>query len=687
VSEQIAKAEYRPEIQGLRAVAALLVATYHIWFHRVSGAVDVFIVVSAFLITTSLLRQIDSAGRVDFVAFWGGLIRRLIPAAFLVLFAVAIATILWMPRYRWIGATESITASGLYLENWLLAFRSVDYLAPRREASPLQHFWALSVQGQLYVLWPILLSVFAVVATRARARTRAVAFIGFAAVFAVSLAYSVYSTRVRQPFAYFDTMARAWEFSLGALLAIALPWIRWSRAYRIAAGWVGLLALLACGIVLQVSRVFPGYAALWPTVAAVLIVAAHDSGSRFGADRLLSTRALTSLGDSSYGIYLWHWPLYIFFQIWTDNQNLGFAEGLVVIGSAIVLAMLTTRWIENPIRYSALGRRGRTGPFLVGAACAVPLIVLMVSWSTYAVQARKADGRVLAVGDPDYPGAAVLERVAWQQATLQTPNVPVHPGPLAVKSDRPSALRGTCFQNQLDAEPLSCAYGAVDASRVIAVVGGSYAAHWIPALRRMALANDWKIVTYTKNRCVLSSDVEGVIGREYDSCEQWNEHVMRELIRSRPKIVLTTATIGSGADEHVPQGYIDQWRILTAAGIDVIAIRNTPHFPFDVPDCVTRHGRDSRACLQPRAALLAPISPTRALEGKLPRVYFVDLTRYFCDERACPPVVGNLLVYSDDSHITTHYARTLAPMLWRELTKLPTELSAEHRDSLARNGS
>src|SRR3954468_10374672 len=250
-----APAVFRPEIEGLRAIAAILVAVFHIWLGRVSGGVDVFFVVSSFLITTGLLGHIDRRQQVDFALFWGRLIKRLVPVAYVVLCTVVVVGIILMPKSRRKDTIEQVAASAVYLENWALAFRSVDYLAQHEAVSPVQHFWALSVQGQFYVLWPLLIAGAALLARRAGIAFRPVLVAALGVIFATSLAFSVYYTAKNQPFAYFHTFARAWEFSMGALLAVAIPYLEPSRPLRVALGWLGVLAIVSCGILLQVSRV------------------------------------------------------------------------------------------------------------------------------------------------------------------------------------------------------------------------------------------------------------------------------------------------------------------------------------------------------------------------------------------------------------------------------------------------
>jgi peptidoglycan/LPS O-acetylase OafA/YrhL len=339
--------EYRADIQGLRAVASILVATYHIWFGRVSGGVDVFFVVSAVLITRSLLRQIETTGRVNFLEFWSGLARRLLPAALLVLFTVAVASVFWLPRTLWDQTIRQTFTSIFYVQNWQLALDAVDYLQEGQAASPLQHYWALSVQGQFYLLWPIVLAASVALAARLGAKHRTIMLGAFAAIFVASFALSIVETQRNQAFTYFNTFARLWEFCLGAVLAV-LPNVNLRREVRVAFGWIGLAGIISCGAIFQVARVFPGYAASWPVGCAMLIMMAGNSGSRFGADRLLGSKPLVYLGGISYALYLWHWPVLVFYR-WFTDFTVGLVAGLGVLGASIALAAISTRLVENPI--------------------------------------------------------------------------------------------------------------------------------------------------------------------------------------------------------------------------------------------------------------------------------------------------------------------------------------------------
>ena len=654
-------AEYRADIQGLRAVASILVATYHIWFGRVSGGVDVFFVVSAVLITKSLLRQIDKTGRVNFVEFWGGMARRLLPAAMLVLFTVAVASVFWLPRTLWHQTIRQAFTSIFYVQNWQLAFDAVDYLAQGQAASPLQHFWAMSTLGQVYFLWPIVLGASVALAARLNAKRGTVMLGALSVIFVASFALSIIETHRNQAFTYFNTFARLWEFCLGASLAM-LPNVKLPSEVRVAFGWIGLAGIISCGAIFQVSRVFPGYAALWPVCSTMLVMMAGNSGSRFGADRFLSTKPLVYLGGISYAVYLWHWPVLVFYRWFNGDFTVGLVAGLGVMAASIALAAISTRLVEDPIRFAPfkIATPRRLAAFvLVGVT---PTLLVSSAWAAYYVEQKQYDARPVSVDNPDYPGALSLED-GFQYAGQ--PNVPLYPGMLAVQHDTSVIYSDGCYGPDADWERANCIYGDRGASRTLALVGASHSVHWLPALDVIAKEHGWKIVVFTKSNC-LFSDESGEIEHD-DDCTKWNERALAILLEDRPQVVFTTATRGFGGTEYVPAGFVSRWDRLRTAGIHVIAVRDTPWMQFWVPECLDMKRNNSAACSQARAHLLAERNPALDLGDRPPNVSFIDMTEYFCDEAICPPVIGNVIVYVDDSHITATYSRTLVPMLSRKL--------------------
>ncbi len=421
------KTTFRPEIQGLRSLAVLMVVSYHIWFGRVSGGVDVFLLISAFLMTVQFVSRYEDARPVSLVRHWLHLFWRLLPAVVVVLLGTLAATYVFIPpRTRWIEIVSQGWASLFYVENWLLQRQVVNYYAADHSlASPFQHFWSLSIQGQVFILWPAIFVATAWVCRRLNLRYRAVLLGVFGLIFAVSLAYSIYFTAANQELAYFDTFARLWEFALGTLVALLLPYLRPGRGLRSVLGWAGVAAMLSCGALLQVQTAFPGFVALWPTLAAVaVIVAGGQSGSRFGVDRILSSKLLVGLGSTSYALYLWHWPLLVITLVWIGQDHADAITGTLIVGASLLLAFLTTRFVEQPLRAwrwpEAKRRRLALSVFVCLAVAAAPMV-------QFGYQQQMAKNIIASQNADDNPGGArallpgYVDLVSEGARTLPTP--------------------------------------------------------------------------------------------------------------------------------------------------------------------------------------------------------------------------------------------------------------------------
>ena len=644
---------YRPEIEGIRALAAILVAVYHIWLGNVSGGVDVFFVVSGFLIITSLVKSYEKKGKIDFIGFWVNLTNRLFPLAFTVLFTVIIVCLFILPETRLNSTILDVFASALYFGNWKLAYDSVDYLAQHNEASPLQHFWAMSVQGQFYIIFPILFFI-SLFIFKNKKSVRQGFLITLIAVFILSLLYSVYMTNLNQPWAYFDTFTRMWEFSLGGILALLINNIRLNKVMSFFAGWLGVIGLISCGIVLQVSTVFPGYAALYPTLSAVLILIAGNQGGSFGVHGILGSKLFVKLGSLSYGIYLWHWPLLIFYLIVSGSEKVSFLNGMVIILISILLSHLTTRYIETPIReYPYYGNMqvAKTSFFIFAT---VLLITFLWQGDNNFKQKHQAQVTNLIASNPASASTIMKNEM----------NVTFVPSTAQAKQDLPKMYKDGCHQNQNDAKVIECEYGNTkDFTSTIALVGGSHSAHWLPALEEVAKDEKIRILSYTKSACRFTTTAK-------DSCKKWNEDVIKMLVDKKPNLVFTTADTGQNQQPTVPQGFLEAWKQLDSKGLDVFAVRDNPWFNVDIPACVEKYGVDSKECWIERNKAVPAESPWSKLSTPPANVYYTDLTNEFCEKDYCKPTVNNILVYSDQSHITATFSRSLGLSLKKELIPL-----------------
>nr|WP_142045143.1 acyltransferase family protein [Arthrobacter sp. SLBN-100] len=664
------KPTFRPEVQGLRALAVLMVVAYHVWLGRVSGGVDIFLLISAFLLTLSFVRKAEAGRPFGLLAHWLHLFKRLLPAAVVVILGVLAGTWLILPQSRWPQVLDQAWASLLYSQNWLLADTAVDYYAQDHAgASPLQHFWSLSIQGQVFILWPVifasaagLLALLRRVPGGARVTYRGLLAVVFAAAFAFSLAYSVEQTASNQAYAYFDTRARLWEFALGSLLALALPYLKPGRGLRVVLGWAGLAAMVSCGLLLTVDRSFPGYVALWPTLAGAAIITAGQTGSRFGVDRFLSSKPLVALGDNSYALYLWHWPVLVLALAATGVEAPNLVQGLAIVGASVVLAVLTTRFVEKPLRdwHWPKLRARRTAVVII--ACGALLAGPVAVWQTTLTaeeSATAAQPRELT------PGAAALSP---ENAAVPAADARIIPGPAALDNDW-AGIQAPCVGANATSNPIleGCrqAVPEGEVTKRIVVLGDSHSQQYLGALAPIAAARGWELVTLLMPACRFGAESE----TRNAECNAYNQASAAYVLEHRPEAVFTVASLTheeAPFETEVP-AYLDGVRPFADAGIEIVGIRDNPRFTFNMPECVQRNGADAHECSVPLAESLADPSPLEGYRGKVEGLHLMDLSDFICARGICPGVVGNVYVYKDDNHLTRTYVETMIPMFEQRL--------------------
>lgn len=648
--------KYLPEVQGLRALAVLMVVGYHVWLGRVSGGVDIFLLVSAFLLTGQFVRKLEARRPLALINYWVHLFKRLLPLIAVTLLATLGATYLFIPKSQWGSIFEQTWASLFYSQNWYLAAASVDYYAADHSlASPLQHFWSLSIQGQIFILWPLIFALAAVIARLGRLHIRPLLMLMFGLIFAASLWFSVVTTNTNQAFAYFDTRARLWEFALGSLLALALPYLKFGRRTRIVLGWFGMVAMLSCGFILQVGQQFPGYMALWPTLAAACIITAGFTGSRFGADRLLSWKPLVKLGDSSYALYLIHWPILIVYLTATGHQEASLAAGLVIILLSLGAAWMATTFIDAPLRRSSWIEFNRRRAVAVILACLMAVTVPVSGWQA-AIKAQEQ--AVLAHAAVNNPGAASLAEDFVSRAARGAPLVP---SATAMANEWP-AFAGGCESDPTEEFINRCNNGIQDGVKSIVVLGSSHAHVLNTPVQAIAEANHWSLTSITKGHCPLGEDIGAEISA---SCVDFNVATMDEVLAMKPDLIITTSTRTNPhpeIPERLDSSWVDMVRTYNDAGIEVLAVRDNPRLPQTVTNCLDNPRQGFAACDAKRAELFVQDSPTDAVAWELPDTKFLDFTDYFCGPTDCPAVIGNVIVYKDDTHVTRSYMETLTPI-------------------------
>lgn len=684
---------YRHDLDGLRGVAIALVAVFHIWFGRVSGGVDVFLALSGFFFGGKVLRA-GLGATLNPATEVVRLVRRLLPALVVVLAACALLTVLIQPQTRWEAFADQSLASLGYYQNWELANSAADYLRAGEAVSPLQHIWSMSVQGQFYVAFLVVIAAVAYLLRGLRARyLRTVFVVLLCALTVASFVYAIMAHQAYQATAYYNSFARAWELLLGALVGAVVPYIRWPMWLRSVVATVALAAILSCGALIDGVQEFPGPWALVPVGAAMLMIMAGANMAANPAtrgrmplpNRILAAAPLLTLGAMAYSLYLWHWPLLIFWLSYTGHPHVNFIEGLGVLLVSGVLAYLTTRHVEDPLRYRASTVTAAPVPWQVRlrrptialgsvvVLLGVTLTATSFTWREHLVAERAGGKDLSGLSATDYPGARALVN------HVRVPKLRMRPTVLEVKEDLPASTRDGCISDFVNPAVVNCTYGDDDAPRTIALAGGSHAEHWLPALDLLGRLHHFKVVTYLKMGCALSTEqVPLIMGNNapYPQCRQWVETTMAKLVTDRPDYVFTTSTRpwNIKAGDVMPATYIGIWQTLSDNNIPILGVRDTPWLvkdgqPFNPADCLAK-ARNSEPCEVKRSDLLSDHNGTLDFVAQFPLLKPIDLSDAICRPDTCRAVEGNVLIYRDPHHLTPTYMRTLAPELGRQIAAI-----------------
>jgi len=648
---------YRADIDGLRTLAIVLVVVYHVWFGRVSGGVDVFLMISAFLLTGSLTRRVVAGTPLSLPQFWSRRFRRLVPAAAVTLLAVLAASAAFFPPTQWTRIWNETWASLFYVQNWQLAFSEVDYyVRDSSETSPLQHFWSLSIQGQVFLLWPVLILLVALILRRRRDLIRPALIGVFLVIFVWSLWFSIIETRSDQAFAYFDTRTRLWEFAAGSLLALLLPFIRLGVVIRAVLGWGGVAGIVLCGILLDVGGRFPGYLALWPVLCAAAVIVSGAGDARGGPASLLASKPMTYFSGDAYALYLVHWPILVTWMVVFDVDRVGIGAGLVIIVGSLVAARLLSRFVEAPLREpSRPGRAGSLQSLAVITASVVAVAGVTATWR--GVEQIRVAEIAANVADVDYPGAAQVD-AAIDIAGSDLPLLPlptalddewaaVGPACEGVLAPKAEILRTSCNQN-VDGEK---------AEHRILVIGDSHTQQLSAPLNALFEESDLAVVTLLQGGCTAGF-FEQSRSTTLSSCETWVRAAFdyaKEISPDAVYLVVTRAD--ADQPERLLDGIEDAVREMSLAGIPVIGVRDNPRFSFNMYQCAIDPSMD---CAVPREQVLSEVNPAEALRDD---ITLVDFTPWLCPSDVCEAAIGNVAVYIDDNHLSRTYALTLAPFL------------------------
>lgn len=677
LTRRLPERRYLPELHGVRGLALLGVVLFHLFgAGRVSGGIDIFLAISGFLFTGMLLREAAaSGGAVDLSKYFGSLVRRIfIPAALVAVSTLVLALVILpatQDRQLWAEARASL----LYFENIELINSQLTYDAAGPETSPFQHFWSLSVQGQFYLIWPFVAMIAVLIAKRLNVAAASVMAVIAGVILIGSLGYAVSVGSHSQDEAYLMTATRAWQLAFGAHVALAGSKIRLPEKLRWPAGWLGVALIVSCGFVLDGAEMFPGPWALWPIAGLTLVfISAGPHGGnndpRGRATHVLSNRVLGWIGDHAYGLYLWHWPLLIFYMEIMDLTAIDFQGALTVLAITVVLAMLMHRFIEKPLgratKKANAEPRSRSNKLTVAAGIAL-LAGAGVGTTALApppsapVDLDDVDASDYLGDDPDSNDSEVF-----------------FPAPENARDYMPEYTMRDCRQEGGNApgtdEITVCEdeNAPVNPSATVVLAGGSHAGHLEAAFKKLGEEHNWEVLVVVKSGCIF--------GREelpdQEMCGSWNENFIHWLDTRDIDLVVTPGT-RLGRPEYIVNESPTWWSCISQTGTDLLLVRGTPRGTEPVSDCLASGGTSQECGLtKEHYAKTSPLETISLTENAVT----ADLTEQVCpqinndDAENCDAVVGNLLVWYDTDHFTTPFSQSLAPALKEQMEDVLPEL-------------
>lgn len=644
---------YRGDVEGLRGIAILLVIAAHakvMWLQGGFIGVDVFYILSGYLITGLLVQEAATTGRMRFANFYARRFRRLLPALFLMLAVTCVIAKSVMPPTELPNQISNASSAALWLSNFQFAFWNTDYFAPSADAALFLHTWSLGVEEQFYLVWPLLvvLVLGAWKGIKPTARLGQLKWL-FAVIFLISLALSLYWTWHSPLFAFYLMPSRAWQFALGGIvfLAVGSPGFKVSTAFVNVAwlgilGWLGLAMIVLAGVLIPPTAPYPGTWALLPSFGTAFVLIAGAQQRSLVAN-YLSLRPLQALGRVSYSWYLWHWPVLVLGATLVDMYS-GWNR-LILVVLSLLIAAASYHFFETPIRHN---RKLVARPYVA----VVSALVVMV--------------------------AAIVPLRLWQMQAKKFAHSPSMVAFIAARNDEASVYAMGCFGPYRSTKVQICSFGDLHAAHTIVLLGDSKAAQWEPAYRDVFVRLGWRLLVITKSACPMvdATYIAPPLRRDYTECDRWRKDVLRQVASIRPDIAVLSESYNYPFAE-------DQWvtgtrNVLTSlAGkvSHVYLMRPTPELPVDGPQCLEPRGHlygvlvsKSRCSGLAHAERFERVSLWLAsAASSFPNTELVDMTQSVCPDSICQAELNNVIVFSDSGHMTGTFARILATPLARVL--------------------
>lgn len=624
--------KYRTDIEGLRGIAILVVVAYHAEIPGFTGGfvgVDVFFVLSGYLITGLLFAEMEKKGTISLLDFYARRARRLLPAAATMLSITIVAAYLIFPPIQQKGLPESALSTATYISNLYFLRNATDYLGAPPETNPLLHTWSLSVEEQFYFIWPILVMF----ALKWGGKNRLLTVM--TGVVITSFALSVWLTSYRQPWAFFSSPTRAWEFAAGALGVMIAS--NYSRLISEMIGWIGLLFIFAAAYLYGSNTVFPGWAVLIPVLGTIAVL---RSGQETSVGQFLSTKILQFFGTLSYSWYLWHWVVLVFSKaLWGD---IPLPSRILCVAFALLLAQISYKFIENPIRFHPILVRHTSNALAMAAVITIFSIASALAFRSFSQKSGQ---------------------FSEQKQFTDT------------KADLPESIKN-CDINLFNSELKECVFGQSDKSMVL--FGDSHASQWIPAAQRFTEVEGIQLITMFKSSCspVDVTYTNRKIGRRFYECEQWRAKAFERINELRPDIIIMTGYLLVDSAEDDSKVSIGKWQDglrrsltkLNESGAQVIYIKDTPRPGFNVLECLAQREWRKGWRLTDDCTFQKEIWFNEEIE-KVERetvlgnnAAYLDMNEYICPNSKCEGIHNGIIVYRDNHHLSNKFATNLSPL-------------------------
>ena len=645
---------FRGDIEGLRAIAILLVVAAHARVTWLAGGfvgVDIFFVLSGFLITGLLVREVTESGRIDFASFYIRRLRRLMPALLLMLLVVSVFASRVLAPNEAVGQADAAAMAAVWLSNLYFAFGKLDYFSAGADANLFLHTWSLGVEEQFYLVWPaLLLGAWVLLRSFGIAFARSWKAI-LLAVACASLIASLVLTPRAPALAFYMMPMRAWEFALGGLLwalppsgTVAFP----SERLRSALGWLGLICIGGAALWFNGAEPYPGWRAIVPALGAALVIHAGMGGQDGAPAALLALRPMQWLGRISYAWYLWHWPVLLLGRAMFGQDSVWLTATEVAI--SLMLAWLSYRCVEWPLREKAWWLTHRRAAILGSLAVMILANIVAVRWHNHASDALAQPNLLrYAKAHTDAPVIYGMGCDDWY------------------RSDRVNI----------------CSFGPADAQHTVVLMGDSIAGQWFPAVATAFYRPGWRVLVLTKSSCPMvdESFFYARIGREYSECDRWRSASLTQIAEIKPDIILfgTIATNGFSESQWIEGTARVLGKVSGSAG-RIFILRGTPSLPFDGPDCLATHGGNAGSCSAPykseRADLVFKWLTVAA--SRFGNASVLDFNELVCPGSVCHASLNDRIVFRDSQHLTASYAESLGDQVAARLLPSNEPVNSTH---------